>query len=85
MKSRSPAFNASKISANILLIHGARDERAPIEQAESMMGALDKVNKSYEWLEMENEGHGYYDVENRLVVYKKILEFLDKNIGKGSL
>lgn len=31
LQSRSPAYNADKIKAEVLLIHGARDERAPIE------------------------------------------------------
>jgi len=84
LRSRSPVHNVKKIKANLLIVHGARDERAPIEQAESLKDALDKVNKPYEWLEMGNEGHGYYDVNNRIKVYAKILEFLDKNIGKNS-
>lgn len=84
-KKRSPAFNADKIKANILLIHGSRDRRVPIEQAESLKGAFDNINKDYEWLELGNEGHGYYDENNRLTVYKKIVEFLDKNIGSKSL
>ena len=80
-KRRSPAYNVDKIKADLLLIHGARDERAPIEQAESLMSALDKIDKLYEWLELSNEGHGYYDEKNRVKVYSKVLEFLDKNIG----
>jgi len=80
-KSRSPVYNVDKISAEILLIHGAKDERAPIEQAESLKSAFDKIKKPYEWLEMSNEGHGYYDEANRLKVYSKILDFLDKHIG----
>ena len=80
-KQRSPAFNAEKIKANILLIHGAKDERAPIEQAESMMQAFDKIGKKYQWLKLDHEAHGYYDENNRLTVYSKILQFLDDNIG----
>jgi len=80
-KDRSPAFNVDKIKAEILLIHGAKDSRAPITQVESLKRAFDKINKNYEWLLLSNEGHGYYDENNRLLVYKKIVDFLDKNIG----
>ncbi len=84
-KQRSPVYNVDKIKANLLLIHGSQDERAPIEQVESLKDALDDIDKSYEWLELPDEGHGYYDENNRYMVYKKVLDFLDKNIGKASL
>lgn len=83
-KQRSPVFNVDKIKANILLIHGSKDERVPIEQVKSLKDAFDKINKKYEWLELEDEGHGYYDETNRLTAYKKILDFLDQNIGSKS-
>lgn len=81
LQERSPAYNADKIQADILLIHGARDERAPIEQAESLKSALDDAGKSYQWLEIGDEAHGYYDEDNRRAVYEKVLSFLDANIG----
>lgn len=82
LQSRSPAYNADKIKAKVLLIHGAKDERAPIEQAESMQKALKQAGVPYQWLEISNEAHGYYDEQNRLAVYSKVLEFLDANIGQ---
>ncbi len=81
LQRRSPAFNAGNIQAEILLIHGARDDRAPIEQAESLKSALDDAGKSYQWLEIGDEAHGYYDEDNRRAVYEKVLAFLDANIG----
>ena len=80
-KSNSPVHNVEKIKANVLLVHGGADSRVPIEQAESLKGAFEKINKEYEWLEIENEGHGYYDEGNRYTIYAKVLDFLDKNIG----
>ncbi|MGX5175072.1 alpha/beta hydrolase family protein [Aliikangiella sp. IMCC44653] len=83
-KMRSPAYNVDKIKADILLIHGEKDQRAPIEQVESLMSALDKQNKPYEYLLLDYEGHGYYDESSRLKVYSKILEFLESKIGHGT-
>ncbi len=80
-KKRSPVFNVAKIKADILLIHGAKDERAPIEQVESLKHAFDTIGKHYEWLELPYEGHGYYDESNRLEVYSKVLSFLQASIG----
>jgi len=84
LKKRSPVYNVDKIKANILLIHGKKDERVPIEQAHSLKKAFDNINKDYAWLELVNEGHGYNNNENRKKVYQKILNFLDKNIGDNS-
>lgn len=82
LQSRSPAYNADKIKAKVLLIHGAKDERAPIEQAESLQKALKQAGVPYEWLEISDEAHGYYDEQNRLTVYSKVLAFLNANIGE---
>lgn len=84
-KRRSPAYNAEKIKAEVFLIHGANDRRVPIEQAEALKDAFDKIDKTYDWLEIPNEGHGYYDEGNRLLVYGEILKFLDKNIGSQAI
>lgn len=84
LRSRSPSHNAEKLKANILLIHGAQDAQVPIEQAESLMDALDKVGKTYDWVKILNEGHGFNELKNRNEVYSKILAFLDKNIGQAS-
>ena len=84
LKSRSPVYNVDKIKANILLIHGGKDDQVPIEQALRLKEAFDSIDKSYGWLELEYEGHGYNNNENRKKVYQKILNFLDENIGKQS-
>lgn len=85
LKSRSPAFNVNKIKAEVLLIHGSKDERAPMTHAELLMSQFDEIGKKYQWLEIGNEAHGYYDETNRLTVYNKILGFLDQHIGAGAL
>ena len=81
LKRRSPVNHVKNIKANILLIHGEKDERAPIEQAQALKSALKAADKPYQWLALRNEAHGYYDEKNRLRIYEKILKFLDENIG----
>lgn len=81
LREQSPTHNIEKIETNLLLIHGKKDKRVPIEHAFGLMKALDYYNKKYEWLELENEGHGYADPKNRLNYYKRVLSFLNKNIG----
>jgi len=84
-KNRSPVYNVNKIKAPVLLIHGTKDRRAPIEQARSLMKALKQHHKKFEWLKVSSEGHGYYDGKNRVKVYSRILKFLDKYIGANAV
>ncbi|KZX00003.1 peptidase S9 [Pseudoalteromonas luteoviolacea] len=76
----SPARNADKIKAPVLIVHGGDDERAPIEHAEAMVNALKKAKKPYEYYLLENEGHGFYKAEHRLAYYQTVLAFLDKHL-----
>ena len=82
LKSRSPVHNVDKLKASLLLVHGGEDVRTPISQLESLTEALDKANYSYETLIKENEGHGFYKLSNREEFFNKLLQFLDKNIGR---
>lgn len=77
----SPARQAEKIVAPVLLIHGGKDKIAPLEHAEAMRAALIKAGHPPEWLYAANEGHGFYDTANRAKVYEALAAFLDKQIG----
>ena len=61
----SPVTHVSKLSGPVLIAHGARDRRVPLEHAERLKSALDKAGKSYEWFEKDSETHGFYDETNR--------------------
>ena len=72
---------ADKIKAAVLLIHGKRDLRVPIKHAKVMRRALKKAGNPPEYLEKRKEGHGFYDEDNRLEYYQRVLSFLGKHIG----
>jgi dipeptidyl aminopeptidase/acylaminoacyl peptidase len=55
-----PAYNADQIRAGVLLIHGLQGNRAPLEHAEKLKGALAKAGQSPEWILEPREGHGFY-------------------------
>jgi len=80
----SPTHNAHKLKADILLVHGTKDERTPIAQAKVMRKALQKANIPHEYVELRGEGHGIFDSENRLEHYKMMLDFLDRNLKTES-
>ncbi|WP_076415167.1 S9 family peptidase [Shewanella sp. UCD-KL12] len=80
LQSMSPTHNVAKLKANILLVHGGEDERAPIEQLEALEDALQKINYPYEKLVMDDEGHGFYNDEHQAKYYNKMLSFLKSNL-----
>jgi dipeptidyl aminopeptidase/acylaminoacyl peptidase len=78
----SPAMQATSIKVPVLLVHGGKDKRAPVQHAEEMREALTRAGNAPEWLLAPNEGHGFYDTANRTAFYEKLEAFLAKNIGK---
>ncbi|NNG42694.1 S9 family peptidase [Pseudoalteromonas sp. NEC-BIFX-2020_002] len=80
LKAFSPSYNIDKLKAPVLIVHGGEDERAPIEQAESLVAALKKANHPYVYELLEDEGHGFYKPEHRTRYYKQVLAFLDQHL-----
>lgn len=81
MLQRSPVGNVDKIKAAVMLVHGGKDERVPIAQAQALRKALDARGTAYEWLVKDGEGHGFYLTENKVELYTQLLAFLDRHIG----
>ncbi|MEM1081676.1 MAG: S9 family peptidase [Pseudomonadota bacterium] len=77
----SPLHHVDKIKADLFIVHGAADVRVPVGHAYRLREALDEIGKPYEWMIKEKEGHGFYDVDNRVELYTSMLEFFDKHIG----
>lgn len=84
LSSISPVDNVHKIKADLFIIHGSKDVRVPIVHANNLKMALDKIGKPYKWM-VKEEGHGFYQVDNRETLYTEMLNFFEKNIGKGAL
>ena len=85
LAARSPVYNASKIKAAVLLAHGEKDERVPIEHARRMRDALKKAGNPAEWLLERREGHGFFNEENQVAFYERVFEFLGKHVGPGAV
>jgi dipeptidyl aminopeptidase/acylaminoacyl peptidase len=81
LKRRSPVYNADRIKAKVLLLHGKLDERVPLEHAKRMRAALERAGNPPEWSTEWGEGHGFFDEGNRAAAYERILEFLAKHLG----
>jgi dipeptidyl aminopeptidase/acylaminoacyl peptidase len=80
----SPVHNVDRIKADLYIVHGGSDVRVPIGHAERLRDALDAIGKDYEWMVKDEEGHGFYDVDNRVELYTSMLAFFDKHIGENA-
>ncbi|MBN8280697.1 MAG: S9 family peptidase [Gammaproteobacteria bacterium] len=81
---RSPARLADRIKVPVLIIAGGQDKRVPIVHAELMEKALKRAGKPVETLYYPSEGHGFALLEHRVEAYRKVLDFLARNIGGGA-
>ena len=78
---RSPLSGVNRIKADILLIHGGEDPRAPFKNFKELTNALDQAGKHYETLVEPDEGHGFFLPEHREAAYEKIVDFIGRHIG----
>lgn len=76
LASYSPSKNVAGLTTHLLIAHGKRDERAPISHAEALIAALKQANKPFEYLEFNDEAHGFYDPENQVIYKRKLQEYL---------
>jgi dipeptidyl aminopeptidase/acylaminoacyl peptidase len=72
----SPANNAHRIKAPLVVIQGANDPRVPQEEAEQIVAAARENGIPVLYLLYEDEGHGLSKLENRLDAWPKVIEFL---------
>ncbi|MEO8062378.1 MAG: S9 family peptidase [Pseudomonadota bacterium] len=84
MRQRSPVYNADKIKAKVMLIHGREDERAPFEHAKRMRAALQKAGNEPVWISEMGEEHGIFNENHRAEVYGQMLAFFEANIGTAA-
>jgi dipeptidyl aminopeptidase/acylaminoacyl peptidase len=83
LEKTSPKFHIDKIKAPLFIVHGRRDYNVRIEQAETLMDALDKKDIPYEVLIKREEGHGFVLEENRIELYSRMKTFFNKNLAKN--
>lgn len=80
MKSMSPIEHVDKIKAPVFIIHGRKDIRVVMEHADMLKDKLEALEKPYEWLVKDNEGHGFRKLENRVEMYHQLEKFFKQNL-----
>lgn len=74
---QSPITYADRMKGPLLVVQGANDPRVVQAESEQMVEALRERGVEVEYLVLPDEGHGFSKKDNEIVVYRKIVEFLD--------
>jgi dipeptidyl aminopeptidase/acylaminoacyl peptidase len=74
----SPINHIDRVTAPLMVIHGANDPRVPVSEAEQIVASLKAREQPVTYLRFEDEGHGVVKLENRVHAYPAIAEFLDR-------
>jgi dipeptidyl aminopeptidase/acylaminoacyl peptidase len=82
LKATSPLAQAARIKQPLLLAYGGADRRVPIFHGRKFYDAVKATNSQVEWIEYEEEGHGWALPKNRIDFWGRVEKFLDKQIGK---
>ncbi len=74
----SPIRKIDQIKTPLFVISGKNDPRVPYTEGEQMVDALKKRNAVVEYKLYDDEGHGISKLKNRLDLYPRVADFLDK-------
>ena len=74
----SPAKHADRIKAPVFMAYGEKDHRVPLIHGEDMRDGLKKYGKTYEYMELKGEEHGFSSEQVKFKVFGAIETFLKK-------
>ena len=78
----SPAKNAGRITAPVLLFHGSIDENVGVRQSRIMADALRSAGKRVDLVEFDKLDHYLDDTEVRTLMLSRSASFLDSALGR---
>jgi dipeptidyl aminopeptidase/acylaminoacyl peptidase len=76
----SPIHRVDRITAPLMVIHGANDPRVPVGEAEQIVTALQQRGREVVYLRYEDEGHGLVRLANRIDAYPQVAAFLERTL-----
>ena len=77
----SPIHYMDRVTAPLLVVHGATDPRVPISETEQLVEGVRRRGGSVDYIRFEDEGHGLVKQSNKLEAYPAIAEFLNRHLG----
>ena len=77
----SPLKRAAEITKPVLMAYGGKDFRVPLPHGTKMRDALKAAGKvEVEWVEYEDEGHGFLLEKNQIDFWTRVENFLARHV-----
>ena len=80
LASASPLLHIDNIKVPLFIAQGANDPRVKKSESDQIVEALKEKGVEVPYMVKENEGHGFYNEENRFDFYREMGIFLDKHL-----
>lgn len=77
----SPLFHVDQIKAPLFVAQGANDPRVKQAESDQIVGALKARGVDVPYMLKQDEGHGFYNLENQLDFYRALEKFLDRHLN----
>ena len=84
-ESISPIAHVENVEDPVMVLHGANDPRDPVEESDQFVRGIREHGGTVEYLRFPDEGHGIRKLENRLIAYRRIADFLERHLGIAEL
>lgn len=81
LEAASPVRLADRIRRPLLLVHGAKDQRVPIEHGRRLRDALQAARQPVQWVEYEDEGHGFGKPAHLMDHWTRVEQFLARHLA----
>jgi dipeptidyl aminopeptidase/acylaminoacyl peptidase len=82
LRSISPIHKVDRIRGALFVVHGENDPRVPVGEARQILGALKARGVPVDSLIFPDEGHGVSKLPNRLILYRRMVEFFDRYLKR---
>jgi dipeptidyl aminopeptidase/acylaminoacyl peptidase len=77
----SPITHVDKVKTPIMVLHGANDPRDPVSESDQFVRGVRENGNEVKYLRFPDEGHGIRKLENRLIAYRRIADFLERKLS----
>lgn len=84
LQSISPINNIENIEAPILVVHGKKDQRVPLDEAKQLVAEAERNGVAIESLLLDDEGHQFKSASTRTEIYQRVAEFLERTVKETS-
>ncbi|CAN5495594.1 S9 family peptidase [soil metagenome] len=80
LNERSPINFVDNIKCPLLVVQGKYDPRVVVAESEQIVEKLKSQNKEVDYILLEDEGHGFTKVQNQVMVFNRMIKFLDDHL-----